>query len=79
MRNILDRLIIVRYQQDIPHLFPPLSVQVCAVEVVGTALARNARVRDRRDRLAIALVLHHLSRFRGDPVTRQMDSKMDKS
>lgn len=48
MRNILDRLIIVRYQQNIPHLFPPLNVEVCAVEVGGTALARNARVRDRR-------------------------------
>lgn len=43
MRNILDRLIIVRYQQNIPHLFPPLNVEVCAVEVGGTALARNAR------------------------------------
>lgn len=53
MRNILDRLIIVRYQQNIPHLFPPLNVEVCAVEVGGTALARNARVTTgptRRDR-----------------------------
>lgn len=77
MRNTLDRLIIVRYQQNIPHLFPPSSVEVCAVEVGGTALARNARVRDRRDRRRLEIEIDDEEPKQSRPVTRQMDSEMD--
>lgn len=66
-------------KQNLPHLIPPLNVEVCGVEVGGEEVYGTPNVTSTRPTRRLEPEMEEEEPKQSHPITRQMDSEIEKS